>query len=153
MDAIDRKIIAELQADGRLSNVELADRVGLTTAPCLRRVKRLEDDGVIVGYTALLDPVAMGHAFEVLVNVDLTHKDRGSVERFEAGVAALEEVIEVRRMFGLPDYVVRVGTPDLDTYETFVTARLGAVPGIAKIDSHLTMKVVKSPERRPTRAA
>jgi DNA-binding Lrp family transcriptional regulator len=148
VDAIDRKIIAELQADGRLSNVELADRVGLTTAPCLRRVKRLEEDGVIVGYTALLDPVAMGHAFEVLVNVDLTHKDRDTVERFEAAVAALDDVIEVRRMFGLPDYVVRVGTPDLDTFEAFVTAGLGAVPGIAKIDSHLTMKVVKSPDRR-----
>jgi DNA-binding Lrp family transcriptional regulator len=153
MDAIDRKIIAELQADGRLSNVELADRVGLTTAPCLRRVKRLEEDGVIVGYTALLDPIAMGHAFEVLVNVDLTHKDRDSVGRFEAEVAALDEVIEVRRMFGLPDYVVRVGTPDLDTFETFVTAGLGAVPGIAKIDSHLTMKVVKSPERPRPRAS
>jgi DNA-binding Lrp family transcriptional regulator len=147
MDVIDRKIIAERRADGRLSNVELAERVGLTPAPCLRRVKRLEDDGVIVGYTALLDPVAMGRAFEVLVNVDLTHKDRDAVERFEAEVAALDEVIEVRRMFGLPDYVVRVGTPDLDTFEAFVTAGLGAVPGIAKIDSHLTMKVVKSPER------
>jgi DNA-binding Lrp family transcriptional regulator len=65
-------------------------------------------------------------------------------------VAALDEVIELRWMFGLPDYVVRVGTPDLDTFEVFVTARLGAVPRIAKIDSHLTMKVVKSPGRRPT---
>jgi DNA-binding Lrp family transcriptional regulator len=148
VDAVDRKIIAALRADGRVSNVELAARVGLTPAPCLRRVKRLEDDGIIVGYTALLDPAATGHAFEVLVNVDLTHKDRDTVERFEAEVAALDEVIEVRRMFGLPDYVVRVGTPDLDTYEAFVTARLGAVPGIAKIDSHLTMKVVKSPDRR-----
>jgi DNA-binding Lrp family transcriptional regulator len=151
MDTTDRKIIAQLGADGRLSNVELAERVGLTPAPCLRRVKRLEDDGVIVGYTALLDPVAMGHAFEVLVNVDLTYKDRGTVERFEAEVAELDEVIEMRRMFGLPDYVIRVGTPDLDTYETFMIARLGAVPGIARIDSHLTMKVVKSPQRRPAR--
>jgi DNA-binding Lrp family transcriptional regulator len=147
MDATDRKIIAELRGNGRLSNVELAERVGLTPAPCLRRVKRLEDDGVIIGYTAMLDPVAMGHAFEVLVNVDLTNKDRDTVERFEAEVAALDGVIEVRRMFGLPDYVVRVGTPDLDTFEAFVTAGLGAVAGIAKIDSHLTMKVVKSPDR------
>jgi DNA-binding Lrp family transcriptional regulator len=153
MDATDQRIIAELRADGRLSNVKLAERVGLTPAPCLRRVKRLEDDGVIIGYTALLDPVAMGHAFEVLVNVDLTHKDRDTVERFEAEVAALDEVIEVRRMFGLPDYVVRVGTPDLDTFEAFVTAGLGAVPGIAKIDSHLTMKVVKSPDRPAASAA
>jgi DNA-binding Lrp family transcriptional regulator len=92
----------------------------------VRRVKRLEDDGVIVGYTALLDPVAMGRAFEVLVNVDLARKNGDAVERFEAEVAALDEVIEVRRMFGLPDYVVRVGTPDLDSFEAFVTAGLGA---------------------------
>jgi hypothetical protein len=85
--------------------------------------------------------------------VDLSHKDRDTVERFEAEVAALDEVIEVRRMFGLPDYVVRVGTPDLDTFEAFVTAGLGAVPGIAKVDSHLTMKVVKSPERPAASAA
>jgi DNA-binding Lrp family transcriptional regulator len=149
MDAVDWNIVAELRENGRLSNVELADRVGLTPAPCLRRVKRLEDDGVIVGYMALLDPVAIGHAFEVLVNVDLTHKDQQTVVRFEAEAAALEEVIELRRMFGLPDYVLRVGTPDLDSFETFVTARLGAVPGIGRIDSHLTMKVVKSPTHRP----
>ncbi len=148
MDATDRRIIAELRANGRLSNVELAERVGLTPAPCLRRVKRLEDDGVIVGYTALLDPVAMGHAFEVLVNVDLTHKDQETVQRFEAEVAALDEVIELRRMFGLPDYVARVGVPDLETYERFVTDGIGGVAGIARVDSHLTMKVVKSPDRR-----
>ena len=152
MDATDQRIVAELRANGRLSNVELAERVGLTPAPCLRRVKRLEDDGVIIGYTALLDPVAMGHAFEVLVNVDLTHKDRDAVARFESEVAALDEVVEVRRMFGLPDYVVRVGTPDLETFEAFVTAKLGAVPGIAKVDSHLTMKVVKSPDRPAPRS-
>ncbi|HXZ69843.1 MAG TPA: Lrp/AsnC family transcriptional regulator, partial [Streptosporangiaceae bacterium] len=72
MDAVDRGIIAELQRDGRLSNVELADRIGLTPAPCLRRVKRLESDGVILGYTARINPQAIGRGFEVLVNVDLT---------------------------------------------------------------------------------
>ncbi len=143
MDAVDRKIIAELQADGRLFNVELAERVGLTPAPCLRRVKRLEAAGVIAGYAALLNPAALGHTFEVLVNVDLTSKDRDTVEAFEAAVSALDEVIELRRMFGLPDYVVLVGIPDLDAYEAFVTARLGAIPGIARIDSHLTMKKIK----------
>jgi len=93
----------------------------------------------------------MGRAFEGSGQRRSLHKDRDTVERFEAEVAALDEVIEVRRMFGLPDYVVRVGTPDLDTFEAFVTAGLGAVPGIAKIDSHLTMKVVKSPDRRAAR--
>src|ERR1700729_3729514 len=96
VDAIDRKIIAELQRDGRLSNVELADRIGLTPAPCLRRVRRLESDGVILGYTALINPRAVGRGFEVLVNVDLTRKDRATFEAFEAAVAALDAVIEVR---------------------------------------------------------
>ena len=77
-------------------------------------------------------------------------RSRLALELVVLEVAALDEVIELRRMFGLPDYVVRVGTPDLDTFEVFVTARLRAVPGSAKIDSHLTMKVFNSPDRRPT---
>ena len=146
MDAVDRRIVAELQRDGRLSNVELADRVGLTPAPCLRRVKRLESDGVILGYTALINPAAIGRGFQVLVNVDLTRKDRASFEAFEAAVAALDEVIEVRRMFGLPDYLLRVATDSIESYETFVSTRLGDVPGVDKLDSHITMKLIKSPD-------
>jgi DNA-binding Lrp family transcriptional regulator len=146
MDAIDRRIIAELQRDGRLSNVELAERVGLTPAPCLRRVKRLEADGVILGYTARINPQAIGRGFEVLVNVDLARKDRATFEAFEAAIAALDEVVEVRRMFGLPDYVLRVATASLESYETFVSTQLGDVPGLDKLDSHLTMKLIKSPE-------
>ncbi|HEX4033836.1 MAG TPA: Lrp/AsnC family transcriptional regulator [Solirubrobacteraceae bacterium] len=146
MDATDLRIIAELEQDGRLSNVELADRVGLTPAPCLRRVKRLEAQGVIVGYAARVDPRAVGRSFEVLVNVDLTSKDRITFEAFEAAVAGFDDVIELRRMFGLPDYVLRVATEGVESYETFV-ARLGDVPGVAKIDSHLTMKTIKAPDR------
>jgi DNA-binding Lrp family transcriptional regulator len=148
MDAVDRQIIAELQRDGRLSNVELADRIGLTPAPCLRRVKRLESDGVILGYTARINPRAIGRGFEVLVNVDLTRKDRATFEAFEAAVAALGEVIEVRRMFGLPDYLLRVATASLESYENFVSTQLGDVPGVDKLDSHLTMKLIKSPEHQ-----
>lgn len=146
MDPVDRNIIAELQSNARLSNVELADRVGLTPAPCLRRVKRLEDQGVIVGYTTRVDPAATGRGFEVLVNVDLVQKDRATFEAFEAAVAAFDEVIELRRMFGLPDYFLRVATADLEQYEGFVSTKLGDVPGIARLDSHLTMKTIKSPD-------
>ena len=146
MDALDRKIIAELRRDGRLTNVELADRVGLTPAPCLRRVKRLESDGVILGYTARINPHAIGRGFEVLVFVDLTHKDRATFEAFESAVAALEEVTEVRRMFGLPDYMLRVATASLESFETFVSTELGDVPGLDKLDSHITMKLIKTPE-------
>src|SRR5262249_49980586 len=148
MDAVDRRIIAELQRDGRLSNVELADRIGLTPAPCLRRVKRLENDGVILGYTARINPQAIGRGFEVLVNIDLTRKDRATFEAFEAAVAALDEVIEVRRMFVLPASLPRATTPSLDSYETFASPQLGDVPGVAKPASPLTMKLIKSPEHQ-----
>ena len=144
MDEIDRKIIAELQRDGRLSNVELAERIGLTPAPCLRRVKRLEGDGVILGYSARISPTAIGLGFEVLVFVDLTHKDRATFEAFEAGVASFDEVLDVRRMFGLPDYILRVATDSIESYEAFISSRLGDVPGVDKLDSHMTMKLVKS---------
>src|ERR1700749_1332281 len=108
MDSIDRAILSELQRDGRLSNVELAERVRLSPSPCLRRVRALEEAGVIRGYHADLDPAAVGRGFEVTVHVELTLKDRATVESFEAGIAALDEVVECRRMFRVPDYVVRV---------------------------------------------
>jgi DNA-binding Lrp family transcriptional regulator len=148
MDAIDRNIVAELERDGRLSNVELADRVGLTPATCLRRVKRLESDGVILGYTARIDPAALDRGFEVLVNIDLVQKDRATFEAFEAAVVELEEVIEVRRMFGLPDYLVRVATSSIESYEALISNRLGELPGVSKLDSHITMKVLKSPDHQ-----
>ena len=148
MDAVDQRIIAELQRDGRLSNVELADRVNLTPAPCLRRVKRLEREGVILGYTAQINQRAIGRGLDVLVFVNLTRNDKASFDVFEKAVAELDEVIEVRRMFGLPDYLIRVATTSLESYETFISTKLGNVPGVDKFDSHLTMKLVKSPEQQ-----
>jgi DNA-binding Lrp family transcriptional regulator len=147
VDAIDRKIVAELELDGRLSNVELADRVGLSPAPCLRRVRRLEREGVILGYAARIDPGATGRGFEVVLNVDLTRKDRATFEAFESAAAAFEEVTEIRRMFGLPDYVLRVATDSIESYELFLSTKLGDVPGVDKLDSHITMKLIKSPVR------
>ncbi|TQM80393.1 DNA-binding Lrp family transcriptional regulator [Saccharothrix saharensis] len=143
MDSIDRAIIEQLRAEARLTNTELADRVGLTPAPCLRRVRRLERDGVITGYHARVDPVRTGRAFEVIVNVDLAVKDRATVARFEELVAGYAEVVEFRRMFGLPDYFLRIATADLDSFERFVTDRLEDTPGIGRVDSHLTMKTIK----------
>ena len=151
IDAVDRNIIAALQRDGRLTNVELAERVGLTPAPCLRRVRRLEADGVILGYGARVDPRAVGRAFEVLVNVDLARKDRATFEAFESVVAALEEVVEIRRMFGLPDYLLRVQVDSIEAYETFVSTKLGDAPGVDKLDSHITMKLIKAPDQQIAR--
>lgn len=102
MDKLDRAIIDQLQDHGRLTNQELADRVGLTPAPCLRRVRRLEAEGVITGYTALVNPAALGRDFEVIIYADLVAKDLATVASFEERLVAMDEVAELRRMFGIP---------------------------------------------------
>src|SRR6185436_5279471 len=143
MDSLDRAILRHLQADGRLTNVELAERVRLSPSQCLRRVRSLERAGVIRGYHAEIDPAAVGRGFEITVHVELTLKDRATVEAFEAGIAALDEVVECRRMFGLPDYVIRVAVADQDAYEAFYMNELAELPGLARVNSQFTMKTVK----------
>jgi DNA-binding Lrp family transcriptional regulator len=144
MDALDRAILHQLQADGRLTNVELAERVRLSPSPCLRRVRALEAAGVIRGYHADVDPAAVDRNLEVTVHVELAMKDRATVEAFEAGVAALDEVAECRRMFGVPDYVIRVLVADHGAYESFYMNKMGELPGLARVNSQFTMKLVKS---------
>ncbi len=144
VDALDRAIVAELQRDGRLTNLDLASRVGLTPAPCLRRVRRLEEDGVITGYTAVIDQDSIGRGFEVIIHADLVAKDLATVEAFENRVAAMSEVAELRRMFGIPDYVIRVQVADLAAYERWLTTQLMGDPAIARVDSRITMKTIKT---------
>ncbi len=143
MDSIDLAILRHLQADGRLTNIELAERVRLSPSPCLRRVRALERAGVIRGFHADIDPASVGRGLEVTVHVELTLKDRATVEAFEAGIAALDEVVECRRMFGLPDYIVRVAVADQAAYEAFYMNKLGELPGLARVNSQFTMKMVK----------
>lgn len=143
MDAIDEAIITELERDGRLTNVELAQRVGLTTGPCLRRVQRLEADGVIQGYRAVIDPVARGRAFEVLIDLSLEAQDAQTVAHFEQTLTEAEEVLELRRLFGTPDYFVRVAVADLPAYETFLSQTVMTIPRIKNVTSHFTLKTVK----------
>ena len=138
MDDLDRAIVRLLQQEGRLTNQDLAARVGLTPAPCLRRVRRLEQEGVITGYAAVVDPVALGRGFEVIIHADLVAKDWATVEAFEERVAAMDEVVELRRMFGIPDYVVRVRVADQATYERWLTTQLMGDPAIARVDSRIT---------------
>jgi DNA-binding Lrp family transcriptional regulator len=143
MDALDRAILRHLQSDGRLSNVELADRVRLSPSSCLRRVRALEQAGVIRGYHADIDAASVGRGFEVTVHVELTLKDRDTVEAFEAGIAAFDEVVECRRMFGMPDYVIRVAVTDQAAYEAFYMNNLAELPGLARVNSQFAMKVIK----------
>ncbi|EWM16797.1 Lrp/AsnC family transcriptional regulator [Kutzneria sp. 744] len=144
MDKIDRAIIAELQADGRLANTELADRVGLSPSPCLRRVRILESHGVITGYHATVDPTALGQGFSVLVHIEMANQSRSTIEAFEAEVVRIEAVLECRRMFGQPDYLLWVGVKDLAAYEKLYMTRLTGLPGVARAISQFTMRVIKS---------
>ena len=144
IDRIDREILFQLRQDGRLSNVELARRVGLTPPPCLRRVKRLEEAGVITGYRAVIDPAAVGRGLEVFVDVEAHATDLKTVEELEATLAAYDEVIELRRMFGRPDYFIRVAVADHAAYEAFQTGKLIGLPGVLRATSHLTMKTIKT---------
>jgi DNA-binding Lrp family transcriptional regulator len=144
MDDLDRAIVGLLQQNGRLTNQELAAQVGLTPAPCLRRVRRLEAEGVITGYAATVDAVAMGRAFEVMIHADLVAKDWATVEAFEDRLSAMAQVTELRRMYGIPDYFIRVRVADSAAYEQWMTTHLLGDPAIARVDSRLTMKVVKS---------
>lgn len=143
MDAVDRAILYQLQADGRLANNELAERVGLSPSPCLRRVKRLEAAGTIQRYAAIVDPAAIGRAYEVLVWVTLREVTRESMAAIEERFAALEEVVEAFRMMGQPDYLVRVAVADAAAYETFYIDTLAALPGIQTLTSMTTMKTIK----------
>jgi DNA-binding Lrp family transcriptional regulator len=143
LDAIDRDILFHLQKDGRLSNVELARRVGLTPPPCLRRVKRLEEDGIITGYRAVVDPHAVGRGFEVTVSVEIRVTDLGTLRDFEDTVATFDEVVELRRVFGTPDYFLRVMVADQTEYEAHHMKLLG-LPAVSRVVSHQTMKRIKS---------
>jgi DNA-binding Lrp family transcriptional regulator len=116
--------------------------VGLTPPPCLRRVKRLEAEGVIAGYRAVLDPQA-GRGFEVVVAAEIAATDRRTVEQFEAAVVAFDEVVAVRRLFGKPDYLVHVAVADVDAFEAFRMSELIGLPAVARATSHQTMKRLK----------
>ncbi|GAB3181767.1 Lrp/AsnC family transcriptional regulator [Nesterenkonia halophila] len=144
MDSLDRAIIDELEKDGRISNVELAERIGLTPGPCLRRVQRLEADGVILGYRAQISPTAVQRSFEVLLDVDLDGFRRPLARQFEETMGTYEEVLELHRLFGSPDYHVRVAVQDLAAYEQFLMEKVMAIPGIANVSSRFPMKILKS---------
>src|SRR5262249_20336576 len=116
LDSLDRKILAELQADGRLSLTDLATRVGLTVSPAHRRVRDLERSGAIMGYRAIVDPTTIGLGFEALVFVTMRQEDRDTLLGFEAAVAEIPNVLQAQRLFGDPDYLLRVRTADLDAY-------------------------------------
>lgn len=142
VDAIDRKILAQLQQDGRLTVTELAARVGLSVSPCHRRVRELERDGVIRGYRALVDAAALGLGFEALLFVTMRQEDRDTLLGFEAAVSKVPNVLQAQRLFGDPDYLLRIVTADLGAYQRLEDDVLSTLPGVLRLNSTLVMKNV-----------
>ncbi len=149
MDEIDRKILAELQSDGRLSVTDLAERIGLSLSPCHRRVRALEQSGVIRGYRADIDSSTIGLNFSALVFVTLREGDRHAVESFETAVMEIPHVIEAKRLFGDPDYLLHVITCDLPAFQQLYDERLSALPSVQRLTSTLVMKSIVSDRPLP----
>lgn len=139
IDPTNARILRELRADGRMSNLALADKVGLSPSACLRRVQDLERRGVITGYRARLDPAQTGTAYVVYVAVGLSEHSKAAQEGFERAMARFDEVTECHNIAGAFEYLLRVETSDLTAYKTFHTDRLGTVPHVRSITSYMVM--------------
>ncbi|MFI8287838.1 Lrp/AsnC family transcriptional regulator [Streptomyces sp. NPDC085614] len=142
MDALDRKILTELQLDGRLTVTELAARVQLSVSPCHRRLRDLEREGAIRGYRAVVDPAAVGLNFEALVFATLRWETPDTVTSFEEAVSAVPHVLQAQRLFGEPDYLLRVATADLAAFQELYDQQLARLPGVQRLTSTLVMKNV-----------
>jgi Lrp/AsnC family leucine-responsive transcriptional regulator len=143
LDAVDFRILAELQKDSSLTNVELARRVHLSPSPCLTRVKNLETLGVIDRYVALVNPQTLGLGVNVFISVSLKEQTRGSLAEFERRIAEHDEVMECYLMTGDSDYLIRVAVADIGALEKFILNQLTPIPGIEKIRSSFALKQVR----------
>jgi Lrp/AsnC family transcriptional regulator, leucine-responsive regulatory protein len=151
LDTIDLKILRELQADGSISNVELARRVHLSPSPCLARVKALEQTGVITRYVALADAQKLGLGLNVFINISLKTQSKQALSEFEARIAEHDEVMECYLMTGDSDYLIRVAVPDLQALERFILDQLTPIAGIEKIRSSFALKQVRYKTALPLR--
>jgi DNA-binding Lrp family transcriptional regulator len=143
LDAIDLRILRELQTDGSLSNVALARRVGLSPSPCLARVKALQDSGLIRQYVALLDAKQLGLNLNVFISISLKHQTRAALEKFEARLCTRDEVMECYLMTGDADYLIRVAVADMAALERFILEQLSPMPEVEKIRSSFALKQVR----------
>ncbi len=143
LDAIDRVILGNLQSDGRITNVDLAERAGLTAPPCLRRVRALEEAGVIRGYHADLQPEAMGYGITVFAMVSLKRQAEDELRAFEEHVAALPQVRECHMLNGEIDFILKVVAHDLQEFQRFLTRELTPAPNVASVKTSLTIRTSK----------
>ncbi len=146
LDAIDRKILAELQGDGRMTNVELAKRVGISAPPCLRRVRTLEEQGYIRGYHADIDPRELGFEVAVFAQVGLVSQAEADLSAFEGLCRSWPLVRECHMLNGEVDFILKCVSPDLRTFQTFLTEELTAAPNVASVKTSL---VIREGKRSP----
>jgi DNA-binding Lrp family transcriptional regulator len=149
--AIDRKILQVLQASGRVSNVDLAAQVELSAPQCLRRVKALEERGVIRGYAARVAPEALGFGVTAFVSLNIDGTAFGRVREIEARIRAFPQILECHTVSGDHDYLMKVVAPDLKLLSQFLTDQLMQIPGVADVRSMICMEEVKPPSALPTR--
>jgi Lrp/AsnC family leucine-responsive transcriptional regulator len=142
LDAIDRKIIDYLQADGRMSNQDLSEKIGLSASPCLRRVRQLESHGIISRYVALVDPDKMGLSVTAFVRVRLDQQDDRHLQEFETAVAGFPEVMDCYLMTGEADYQLRILVKSLTQFEDFLRRRLTRVKGVANVTTSFALRPV-----------
>jgi Lrp/AsnC family leucine-responsive transcriptional regulator len=144
LDAIDCRIIAALQADGRLSNVELADRVGLSPSPCLRRVKRLEREGYIEAYRAMLQRSRVGLGFTAFVDVKIEGHANERAKAFQEAIVAMPEIVACHLVSGEADYLLEVVVPDLEHYQQFLLDKLLSLPIVREVRSNIAIQTLKA---------
>lgn len=149
LDSIDRAILRVLQKEGRIQNVELAERVGLSPSPCLRRVRLLEEAGVIERYVAVVDPARVDLALQVFARVWLTGQDEETVVPFVEAVRKLPQVVECHLMAGDCDFILKVVAADLDAYRRFQIEHLGRIKGVRNIKTEIPMQKVKVSSELP----
>ena len=143
IDELDRSILGILQEEGRITNVELASRVGLTAPPCLRRMRALEEAGVIKGYHAELDPAALGYGIMVFALVSLRSQAEDDLRSFESHVATLPEVRECHMLNGEIDFILKIVAHDLQSFQSFLTSKLTPAPNVASVKTSLTIRTSK----------
>jgi DNA-binding Lrp family transcriptional regulator len=144
LDSLDRTILAALQDEGRITNVELARRVGLTAPPCLRRMRALEEAGIIRGYHADLDAAALGYGIMVFAMVSLKSQAEADLRAFEAHMAELPEVRECHMLNGEIDFILKIVAHDLQSFQAFLTSRLTPAPNVASVKTSLTIRTSKN---------
>ncbi len=142
-DAIDLRLLSELQENGRITNVELASKVGLTAPPCLRRMRTLEQSGAIKGYHADIDPASLGYSIMVFAMVSLKSQAESDLKAFEEHVRALPNVRECHMLNGEIDFILKIVAHDLQSFQEFLTSQLTSAPNVSSVKTSLTIRTAK----------